>query len=302
MNGPDLFWKRHYIKDLPSYSIQLYYCSSVCTIRSTRFSSYFTLYIKKVFLLLDRSDGKLSDYYFELDFKNEIYSFHDSSFQFLSIKQNILITKDLKPWLANVGHLSADRYHHLSELRKNIWEFPSYFTESYLFFPCFIPKTKKTLRLSKSSNLDRTIIYLDTSGRCTRQFWTERGSVFARSKIDLICSNFHDSGNFNLYENATYLIYKLLIHDLNEDISVTSIRAFTTPNIMVQERKQYSKYSGISSRPSRQNVSGSGKNAERLLQENWRRAIVLLTGCILSDRLCTAALHYENRLRSCLTC
>lgn len=124
--------------------------------------------MEKCCIMFNKTDSKIMTPQYTVKCENGLYPLHsviNQSAAFATINSNY---SDYELWHRNVGHISSDRYQHLSQQCDNVKPFPRHTTENLFCRPRHVEKMKKaTIKAVTSLNSYNVEIYFETSGPIT---------------------------------------------------------------------------------------------------------------------------------------
>lgn len=210
-------------------------------------------------------------------------------------------TRQALEWHSKTGHPSADRYYKLSKENPSVQKFTMETLKAIECTPCSTGKQKKapTRATTPSAAAPLEEVHLDTSGKFTP---TLNGETYAVHFID----SFTAKSDLKLVKNRSEFLQSLRdykefaeTHFAAHGHRIKKIRLDNAGEMTrSSETKRFCSSSGIQLEPSPPYSPESNGVAERLVQEHWTRARVLMFGTNLPNTLWGEALTFANWLRN----
>lgn len=207
--------------------------------------------------------------------------------------------EDFKTWHDKVGHISGERFKKLAQIREDVPSFSPKIIADHECVPCITAKMKKApVRPVEAHTAPYSEVHFDLSGPMTTSLG---GSTYAAhfmeprtSKTDVIpIARKSDLP-------AVIMQYIKVVENKfsREGFRITRLRCDRAKENYPREVVEFNQSHGIEVNFSPAYAPESNGLAERLVQEHWTRARVMLFASDLPFNLWGEALHHANWLRN----
>ena len=218
----------------------------------------------------------------------------------LAVAARVPQHQDAKMWHDKTGHPSAGRYLQLTKFLKNVPSFHPNVLQALECVPCIMAKAKQSSVRSAASKVDLPIeeINIDISGPFIPTINGEKyGAHFldsrtAKSDVQLLKRKADFGDVF-----VRYIAYAHN-HFAAQGFTVKTIRWDNAGENVSNLVLQYCETNGIKVEPSPPYAPERNGAAERIVQEHWMRARVLMFSSELPAQLWGEALKHANWLRN----
>lgn len=262
-----------------------------------------TLRPYKSCILMKKGILNTEDIVWETKSKNGLYVIPSSA---LRVQSALIISKvqpkgleEYQTWHNVVGHISSERYQLLSKVVDDLPSFPRSVTTELNCIPCITGKMHKApVNAVQRSHQENTEVHFDLSGPFKQSFRSNMYALHLMESTTSFSEVYAVPSKGSVSSIAQGFISKVNNRFAPQGRSVRMIRADNARENLPQDFVQFCVKSGISIEPSPPYAPESNGTAERLVQEHWTRARVLMLSTNLPAELWDEAILHANWLRN----
>lgn len=193
---------------------------------------------------------------------------------------------DFKSWHNRLGHISSDRYQLPSKIIADVQFFPRSVIETFQCDPCIITKLKKSPIKASVLHDTGTTIYVDISVPTSPRSLGD--NVYRVPLLETSCRTSErftvplESSSFDTLKFFTMKVHNCFRAEKN---LTHTIRADNAKDNLSKDLVDFYQSLGVTIKISSAYALDSHGIAERLVQEHWARACVLLFSSELPNTL-----------------